>query len=136
MQWICVALFGSRITAASLQQRLVRAGLVAEVHDQLWMDRLWFMPKSSAGARLEVIAPQLAVAEKLLRDWDTVETAAALRDVVRCPECRSLHVDYPQFVDHSILTNAALGLIAKLGLLEKKYYCTDCNHTWPHGNES
>jgi len=29
-------------------------------------------------------------------------------------------------------SNIALGLVARIGLLEKEYYCEDCHYMWPH----
>jgi hypothetical protein len=124
-----IALFGNRASAGQLHQRLVQAGLAAEVHDELHLERLWFVTKASAGARLEVQAAQSDRAEELLRAWDATE--AALRDAVRCPECGSWRVDYPQFAHNSMVTNLALGLLTQLGLVEKEYYCEHCHYTWP-----
>ena len=53
-----------------------------------------------------------------------------LRDAFRCPECRSLRVDFPQFTEKSIFTNIAFGLMAELGLIEREYYCHDCHCMW------
>jgi hypothetical protein len=64
----------------------------------------------------------------MLRDWDEAE---GLRDVIRCPECHSLRVDYPQFTRKSMIPNLALGLASSVGMVEKEFYCEDCHYTWP-----
>jgi hypothetical protein len=129
MNRIAVALFRRRAQADPIQQRLAQAGITAEIHDELHLEKLWFVSKKRAGARLEVAAEHSPQAEKLLREWDAAE--GALRDAIRCPECKSLHVEYPQVAHHSLMTNLALGLSAELGLVEKDYYCADCHYTWP-----
>lgn len=78
---------------------------------------------------LEVPVDQFERAEKLLHEWDAAEHS--LREAIRCLECGSFRVDYPQFARHSILTNLALGMTAWFGLVEKHYYCEDCHFTWP-----
>jgi hypothetical protein len=123
-----VALCSNAAKAEPIQRRLEQAGVPAELKDGLGLERFWFVSKRGAGVRIEVSPDQFERAERLLLDWDT---EGALRDAIRCPECKSLRVDYPQYAQHSLLTNLALGLIAELGLVEKDYYCEDCHFTWP-----
>ena len=124
-----VAIFSSRTKAEPLQKRLAEAGIQAEIHDELRLEKLWFVSKPGAGVRLEVPAIQFERAEQLLLDWDRSE--GTLREAIHCPECRSLLVDYPQFTRKSMLTNLAMGLAAELRLVEKEYYCQVCHYTWP-----
>src|SRR5438094_2398265 len=124
-----VANFSHRAKAEPLQRRLVESGLQAEIHDELRLEKLWFVSKPAAGVRLEVPAHQAERAHQLLLSWDAAEHA--LREAIRCPECKSLRVDYPQFTRKSMLTNLAMGLMAKLRLIEKEFYCQDCHYTWP-----
>ena len=129
MTRIPVALFSDRAKAEPLQKRLVESGIQAEIHDELRLEKLWFVSKPATGVRLEVPAEQFERALQLLINWDVAE--GALREAVRCPECKSLRVDYPQFTRKSMLTNVAMGLVAELGLVDKEYYCEDCHFTWP-----
>jgi predicted Zn-ribbon and HTH transcriptional regulator len=129
MNTIRVALFSSRTQAEPIQQRLAEAGIAAEIHEELGLQRFWFVSKRSAGARLEVAAKQLEQAKKLLSSWNITE--GGLDHAIRCPQCKSLCVDYPQFAHNSVLTNMAAGLVAELGLVEKDYYCEQCHYTWP-----
>src|SRR5438552_17189247 len=129
MNRVVVAIFTDRAKAEPLQKRLAEAGIQAEIHDELRLEKLWFVSKPATGARLEVPAHQFERAEQLLLDWDAAE--GALRDAIRCPECKSLRVDYPQFTRKSMLTNVVMGLAAELHLMEKEYYCQDCHFTWP-----
>ena len=129
MNRIPVALFSSSAKAEPLKQRLIQAGIQAEVHEELRLEKLWFVSKNSAGARLDAPANQFERACQLLLDWDMAE--GALRDAIRCPECKSLRVDYPQFTRKSFIPNLAMGLSTKIGLVEKEFYCQDCHYTWP-----
>lgn len=129
MSTIPVALFGSRAKAGPVKERLTQAGVAAELNDEPGLEKLWFVSKEAAGVRLEVPAIQIERTEQLLRHWDATE--GLLREAVRCPECGSLQVKYPQYARHSLLTNLILGLAAELGVVEKHYYCEDCHFTWP-----
>ena len=123
-----VAIFNSRAKAEPLQKRLVEAGIQAEIHDELRLEKLWFVSKPATGVRLEVPANQFERAAEFLL---ACEAKGALDDAIHCPECKSLRVDYPQFTRKSMLTNVAMGLAAELRLVDKEYYCQDCHYTWP-----
>ena len=129
MNRLPVALFPNRAKAEPIQQRLTASGVPAEVRIQRWARAFWFVPKQESGVHLEVPAEQFERAEQFLLDLDASE--GALREAIRCPECGSLRVEYPQFARHSILTNLALGVASEVGLVEKDYYCEDCHFTWP-----
>src|SRR5579864_3937689 len=129
MNMMEIALFPNRSKAEPIQQRLRQAGFDSEVHDDLSLERLWFVSQPEAGARIEVSADQFERAEQFLLDWDAAE--GALGEAIRCPECGSLRVDYPQFARSSLMTNLAMGVAARFGLVEKDYYCEDCHFTWP-----
>jgi Putative prokaryotic signal transducing protein len=129
MNRIPVALFHDRAEAEPIRQRLAQAGIPAEIHDELRLEKLWLTCKEDCGVRLEVPANQFERAEDMLIEWDRRE--GALRDAIHCPECHSLRVDYPQFTRKSLLTNLAMGIAANVGVVEKEYYCEDCHLTWP-----
>jgi hypothetical protein len=128
MSRIRLALFPDRAAAAPIHERLVAAGIAAEIHQELQWQLLWFVSKSAAGARLEVKLEQLPYADRLVREWDLA--TQALRRAIRCPECHSLRVDFPQFTRKSLLTNLAIGLLTELRLVERQYYCEDCHFMW------
>ena len=129
MSRILVALFNDRAKAEPIQQRLLQAGVVAEIHDELRLEKLWFVPKQGAGVRVEVSANQFERAKRLLLDWDAAE--GLLSEAIRCPECASLRIGFPQFARNSLLTNVAVGLMTEVRLVEKHFYCEDCHFTWP-----
>jgi hypothetical protein len=129
MNMIPLVLFDTQAQAELLQQRLAKAGITAQIHGELWLQKLWYVSKRAAGVHLEVAADQFDRAEQLLLAWDKGE--GLLRGAIRCPECHSFHVDYPQFARNSLLTNLAVGLLAETGLVEKDYYCEHCHYTWP-----
>ena len=124
-----VALFSNRAKAEPVQKRLVESGVQAEIHDELRLEKLWFVSKPSTGVRIETPADQYERVCQLLYDWDAAD--GALRDAIRCPECKSPRVDYPQFTRKFLIPNLALGLFAALGAMEKQFYCQDCHFTWP-----
>ncbi|HEV2207938.1 MAG TPA: hypothetical protein VG167_04140 [Verrucomicrobiae bacterium] len=129
MTRMSLALFQERTKAEPICDRLTREGFNPELHDYAPQGALWFTSPRKAGVRLQVPAEQFERAEQFLLDWDAAE--GALRDAIRCPQCRSLRVEYPQYAHNSLLTNLAMGASAEVGIIEKDYYCEDCHYTWP-----
>jgi len=125
-----VALFPNHATAEPLQKRLAESGLHAEIHDKLKLEKLWFVSKAETGVRLEVRADEFERAERLLLEWHAAEGVA--REAIRCPECRSLRIQYPQATQKSMMTNLFMGLAAGTRLVDRHYYCEECHYTWPH----
>jgi mono/diheme cytochrome c family protein len=128
MNRIRIALFNNRAHAEAIRDRLMQASIPAECHDEPRLARLWFASKAMAGVRLEVPAQSRERSTRLIGEWDA--HGGAMSNAIRCPECGSFRVDYPQFTQKSLLTNLAMGLIAELRLIEKEYYCEDCHCMW------
>jgi len=129
MERLPVALCSTRAAAKAISNRLRQAGFDAQLSERSWLQKLWFVRKGEAGFSVDVPGDQFEWVKEFLLKWDASEGLP--RDVIRCPECKSLRVQYPQFARHSLLTNFFLGLAAVLGLVEKEYYCEDCHFTWP-----
>ena len=119
MNTISIALVNHRSDAETLQKRLSAAGIPAQVRDCTRMK----------GARIEVPVDQFERAYRLLLDWDAAE--GALHDTIRCPDCKSLRIEYPQYTHKSTLPNLLIGLLANIGAMRKEFYCHDCHFTWP-----
>jgi len=129
MNRIPIATFGQRANAEPLRQRLLGAGIQAEIHDEVRLEKLWSSRDRAPFVRLEVPAETFDRSCQLLHEWDVAESA--LRDALRCPECKSLRVSYPQFTRKFFLPNLAMGVFARMGLVEKEFYCEECHFTWP-----
>jgi ribosomal protein S27AE len=123
-----VATFNDCARAEPIQKQLVRAGVDAKINDELF-EKLWFVSPKEADVRIDVALDQADRAQQLLLEWDAAE--GILRDAIRCPECGSLQVHYPQFAHRALMPNLLMGFLAKIGLVEKEYYCEKCHYTWP-----
>jgi len=123
-----IATFNERRQAEPLRARLKESGIPAEIEDESAMERLWFVSSPLAGVRLKVRSSDYKKAIRLLHRWDVMD--GVLSDAVRCPECGSSRVEYPQHTKKFFLPNL-LGLLAAAHLLERAFYCEDCHCTWP-----
>jgi hypothetical protein len=129
MNWMQLALFVSRSHAEPCQRRLREIGIPAAIHDHVVLARCWFASRSACGVRLEVPADRFERAYAKLVECDDAE--AGLSGAIRCPECCSLRVSFPQHTRRSLIPNLVIGALAAIGRVEKEFYCDDCHYTWP-----
>ena len=114
-----IALFSHSLDAGQFQKRLRDSGIPAEIHDCA----------SFKGGRLDVPSDKFEQAYTLLQNWDAAESG--IHGAIRCPECTSLRVDFPQYTHKSALPNLLVGFLANIRVLPKEFYCHDCHFTWP-----
>jgi len=128
MKTVPVATFNEREPAVRLQQRLEAAGFTAVVTDQSKIERFWFVSEPLAAIHLEVEPSRYLEARRLIEDWD--RTNPVLTDAVRCPECHSSRVEYPQMTRKFVTPSIGVVLML-LRLVPREFYCLDCHYTWP-----
>ena len=128
MNTITIATFNDKEQAEPLRRRLEVAGIHATIADQRRLQKYWFMSEPLAGIKLNVDKPDFAAARKLLHDWDAQD--GALRDAIHCPQCRLSRIEYPQLTQ-KFSTPAVVGILFVLRLIQRRFYCQDCQFTWP-----
>jgi transposase-like protein len=132
MKTITLATFDTPTQAESLKRRLEEEHISPLIHGGGILKHLWFVHRK-AKVRLDVEETDFRKSQQLMRAWETRQGVA--RKVAHCPECQSSRIEYPQFTRKFFLPNL-IGLLAGLGLVQKKYYCEDCHYTWsPKGQE-
>ena len=126
-----LAVFNELEPAEALVARLRSSGIEANVHDesdqQKW--QLWNM-SPRAHLHVRVAVEQEAKARELLTAW-AAEAGADLH-TLRCPDCGSFKIEYPQF-SRKTLVGALPAALAAAGVIERGYYCEACHFTWPAG---
>ena len=123
-----LAAFNEQKPAEALVARLRSSGIDADIHDesnqQKW--QLWSMtPRAHLHVRVGL--DKEASARELLTGWCAEEGANL--GAVRCPECGSFSVEYPQFSRKTIV-GALPAALAAAGVIERGYYCEACHFTW------
>ena len=124
-----LAAFNEMKPADALAARLRDSGIAADIHDesnqQKW--QLWNMTPL-AHLHVRVGVDREAEARRLLGEWAAAD--GAIPGAVRCPECGSFTVEYPQFSRKTII-GALPAALAAAGVIERGYYCEACHFTWP-----
>jgi hypothetical protein len=128
MEPVTVLTFNEPEQAEPLKQRLEQSGIPAAIYDERKLQRAFLSRESLAGIRLRVDRKDFERARVMLADWHARE--GILRDAIHCPSCGSSRVQYPQFTRKFVLPNFG-ALLCAVGLMEWKFYCQECQFTWP-----
>ena len=128
-QLITVATFNEREPADQIATRLREAGLAAEVYDESHEQKWKFLSlHPRAHMRVRVHTTEQTRAKTLLDEWQGSDTA--LTQSIKCPECGSSRIEFPQF-SRKTLMGALPALVAAAGVIAQEYYCESCHFTWP-----
>src|SRR5258708_1110450 len=90
-----LATFTEMDKAVLLKHRPNNASIHAEIYDESKLQKFWFMSESLAGKKIRIDERDFVAAKKILEGLDAKEDV--LHDAVRCPQCRSSRIEYPQF---------------------------------------
>lgn len=128
-QTMTVATFNDAAPAEALKDKLLEAGLHAEVLDESGTQALMGLTtQPRAHMRVRVRKAEFEQAEALLKEWDAKE--GVMREAVRCPSCGSSRVEYPQF-SRKAAYSAVVSVLAAVHIVPREYYCQNCQFTWP-----
>ena len=86
------------------------------------------MSRPQANAKVMVEDNDFERPKSLMIEWEATDPdiSAAL---IRCPQCNSSNIEYPQMT-RKFLTPALVGVLCALKIIPKEFYCQDCHFTW------
>ncbi len=125
---VTIATFNEQTQAKRLRERLEKAGVPADIIGEGAIQRMAFMSKPQANVKVKVEEGDFEKAQKLIREWQAADPemgSAALR----CPQCASSEIEYPQLT-RKFLTPALASILFALKLFPKEFYCQSCHNTW------
>jgi hypothetical protein len=127
MKMIPLATFNEAGPAEALKERFQHAGIRAIHRDESKLQRFGFMTRPAATQKVVVDMDDFEKASQLLEEWD--KTDHVLDQAVRCPQCRSARVEYPQFT-RKFVTPIVVELFVSFGLFPKNITAPTAS-TWP-----
>lgn len=130
---VTIATFNELAQAKHLKERLQQAGLKADVHNEGHLQQMAFMSKPQASAKVAVEENDFERAHKLMLEWEAADPD--IGSAVRCPQCSSPRIEYPQLTRKFMIPGLIAVLLA-LRIFQKEFYCQDCHFTWPKEGES
>jgi hypothetical protein len=127
-QTITLATFNEAAPAEVLKDRLIGAGFHADFTDDAGAQAIFLLsPHPRANMHVHVRKEEYDRAKRLLQDW---EKDGVMAEAVRCPQCGSSRIEYPQF-SRRTAQSFFFAMLSAAHLIPREYYCEDCQFTWP-----
>ena len=129
---VTIATFNEQSKAKHLRDRLGQAGIGADIIGDSHLQRVAFMAKPRANVKVKVNEDDFGKAHQLMREWEVSDpdVGAALR----CPQCESSNIEYPQMT-RKFLTPAIASILFAVKIFPKGFYCHNCHFTWTNEPE-
>ncbi len=130
---VTIATFNEPAKARQLKRRFQDAGLKADVHNEAPLQQVGFMSRPQANAKVMVEDNDFERAQSLMVEWEATDPDIATA-VIRCPQCGSSNIEYPQMT-RKFITLALVGVLCAMKIIPKEFYCQDCHFTWSNQEE-
>lgn len=125
---VTIATFEEPAQANHLKERLQQEGVKADVHNEAALQSV--LGKPHANAKVLVQETDFEAAQKWMIEWEASDPQIGAP--LRCPQCGSTEIEYPQFSRKFFMPWMA-GVLFALRLFPKEFYCRQCQNTWPPG---
>jgi transposase-like protein len=125
---VTIATFNETAKAKRLKERFQQAGVKADIHNEGHLQQVAFMSKPQANMKVQVEDDDFERAQQLMVEWEATDPDIAAA-VIRCPQCGSSRIEYPQMT-RKFLTPAMASILFTLKIFPKEFYCEDCHYTW------
>ena len=129
---VTIATFNEPAKAKHLKTRLQEAGVKADVHNEGHLQKMAFMSEPQASAKVLVHEDDFEKANQMMLEWEATDPEVG--SAIRCPQCKSPRIEYPQLTRKFITPGIASVLFA-LKIFPKEFYCQDCHYTWSNEEE-
>ena len=130
---VTIATFDEPAKAKHLKKRFDEAGVRADVHNEQ-AQILAAGSDRHANAKVLVEEQDFGKANQLLTEWEG--TDAQIAGAIRCPQCKSPRIQYPQLArKFPIMAWLHAAILFKLKIFPKEFYCEDCHYTWGRDGE-
>ncbi len=123
---VTIATYNEPAKAKRLKEKFREAGVKADLHNEANLQTYAFMSKPQANAKVMVGEDDFERAQALLVEWEAADPDIG---ALRCPQCNSTRIQYPQLT-RKFLTPALVGILLGLKIFPKEFYCEDCHFTW------
>ncbi len=124
---VTIATFDDPAKAKHLKHRLQDAGLKADLHNQGRLQSVVTMSEPHANAKVMVVEEDFEAANNLMAEWEV--TDPEIGAAIRCPQCKSPRIQYPQLT-RKFMTPWLASIMFALKIFPKEFYCEDCHFTW------
>lgn len=130
---VTIATFNEAAKAKGLKKRLQKAGIPADVHNESYLQKVAFMSKPQASHKVLVEDGDFERAQQLMLEWESADPEIG-KALIRCPQCDSPRIEYPQLT-RKFLSPAVASVVFALRIFPKEFYCEDCHYTWSNEHQ-
>lgn len=131
---VTIATFNEAAKAKRLKERLQQAGLRADMINEGHIQQVAFMSRPQANVKVQVDDTDFEKAQHLMTEWEATDPDIGSA-MIRCPQCGSSRIEYPQMT-RKFLTPALASVLFTLKIFPKEFYCEDCHFTWSNEEPS
>ena len=125
---VSIASFDEFEFAERLAARLAAEGFQATAQSDA-AEQFWKFYNLHPRAHCHVRVPKDDIDAALNRLKELDASEGVLKSAIRCPDCGSTRVEYPQF-SRSTIIGAMPSIAAAVGLIDRNFYCSACHFTW------
>src|SRR5438105_13282812 len=109
---VTIATFNETAKAKRLKERFQQAGIKADIHNEGHLQQVAFMSKPQANVKVQVDDNDFERAQQLMVEWEANDPDIASA-IIRCPQCGSSRIQYPQLT-RKFLTPAMASILFAL----------------------
>ncbi|HSY19411.1 MAG TPA: hypothetical protein VK815_13800 [Candidatus Acidoferrales bacterium] len=124
--WADLAVFENLTDGQALTQQLKDQGFEARAYDDKAFRYFLFLRPPQITYRVQVRRDDVTAATAFL----TTRSPVVLAKAIHCPDCGSLHINYPQMTRRFILPTVLLHLGIIFRVIHHEAYCEGCHFTW------
>jgi predicted Zn-ribbon and HTH transcriptional regulator len=124
---VTIATFDDPAKAKHLKKRLQESGVKADTHNEARLQSVATMSEAHANAKVMVDEQDFQKANQLLTEWEASDPQIGA--AIRCPQCKSPRIEYPQLT-RKFMTPWVASVLFAMKVFPKEFYCQDCHFTW------
>ena len=129
---VTIATFDDPAKAKHLKKRLQDSGIKADIHNEGRLQAVATMSTPHANVKVTVEEEEFQRANQLMIEWEA--TDPDIGAAIRCPQCKSPRIEYPQLT-RKFMTPWLASIMFALKVFPKEFYCQDCHFTWGKDGE-
>src|SRR5947208_10625366 len=108
---VTIATLNEPAKAKRLKERLQQSGLKADIHNEGHLQQVAFMSKPRANVKVQIEDEDFERAQELMTEWEASDPDIGSA-MLRCPQCGSSSIQYPQLTRKAITPAMASVLFA------------------------
>lgn len=128
LQSTLIAAYEKKEDAENMHRYLVSKNVPAAFVDLTVQEAENAIPPEFARYQVQVPENDEKAAEQAVHGSE--EGIQLLQPAVKCPECGSLRIIYPN-IPRNFLVSAVMRVMVKMHVLDGQYLCMSCQHEWP-----